>query len=210
MLVNFVLDRSGSMQSCINDTIGGFNSYINTLKADKKNEYAFSLTLFDTSYETRYVSVDLKDVQELNLKTYTPNGWTALYDAIGKTVAAVDDLGKKYDKVLTVILTDGEENSSREFTLSAIKSLIKSKEDLGNWTFVFLGADISAYQVGDQMGIRTANSIMYNQANMGMTMSCLADATSAYTSSLQSNTQDFLTHVRGGKVAAAGMSRRVK
>ena len=111
VLINFVLDKSGSMGSCVDDTIGGFNTYIKKLKEDKKSTYKFSLTLFDTRFEERFVSIDLKDVPDLNTKNYIPGGSTALYDAIGHSVTAIDKKGDAVGKVLTVILTDGQENS---------------------------------------------------------------------------------------------------
>ena len=127
-LVNVILDKSGSMGSCVTDTIGGFNTYKNELKKDKKSKYLLSLTLFDTSYENRHIAVSLDSVPDLTLQTYVPGGMTALYDAIGKSVAAVESNGEKYDKVLTVIMTDGEENSSREYRLPMVKELITRKE----------------------------------------------------------------------------------
>ena len=209
-LINFVLDKSGSMGSCVTDTIGGFNTYIQKLKEDKKSSYSFSLTLFDTSFENRHVAVDLAKVPELTHNTYIPGGMTALYDAIGKTVTAVEGSSKEYDRVLTVIMTDGQENSSREYRLSMVKDLITRKEKEG-WTFVFLGADISAFAVGDSIGTQTANSVVYNTQNMGATFSNLACATMSYSSDSLTRgltDKDLMKRVPMRKMAAAGMSRR--
>ncbi len=210
-LINFVLDKSGSMGSCLTDTIGGFNTYINKLKEDKKSSYAFSLTLFDTSFENRHVAEELRSVPELDPTTYVPGGMTALYDAIGKTVAAVDKKDEKYDRILTVIMTDGQENSSREYRLPMVKELITRKEKEG-WTFVFLGADLSAFAVGDAIGTQTANSVVYSTANMGATFSNLASATMSY--SQDSATvglvdKDLLKRVPAHSLRAARMSRRI-
>lgn len=209
-LVNVVLDKSGSMGSCVTDTIGGFNTYKNELKKDKKSKYLFSLTLFDTSYENRHVTVSLDAVPDLTLSTYVPGGMTALYDAIGKSVAAVESSGTKYDKVLTVIMTDGQENSSREYRLQMVKDLITRKEKEG-WTFVFLGADLSAFEVGDRMGVQTSNSVAYNTTNMGATFSNLACATMSYSADPTTKglvDKDLLKRVPTRSLRAAGMSRR--
>lgn len=209
-LINFVLDKSGSMASCLTDTIGGFNTYINKLKADKNSSYSFSLTLFDTTLENRHTAVDLSKVPELNLTTYVPGGMTALYDAIGRAVSTVESDAKNHDRVLTVIMTDAQENSSREYRLSNIRDIIKRKEGEG-WTFVFLGADLSAYVVGDSLGTQTANSVVYSTQNMGATFSNLASATMSY--SFDSATRglvdkDLMKRVSARALRSAGMSRR--
>lgn len=212
ILINFVLDKSGSMATCLNDTIGGFNTYIDELKRDTKSKYSFSLTLFDTNFENRHVAVDLSTVPSLTKSTYVPNGGTALFDAIGRTVSAVEAKGTKHDKVLTVILTDGEENSSKEYSLKKVKELIERKESEGNWTFVFLGADLSAFKAGDSMGIRMSNSIAYNQQNVGQTFSTMAAATMSYSAATNmSSTDDLMKCLTPRQMrvsAAAGMSRR--
>jgi uncharacterized protein YegL len=209
-LVNVILDKSGSMGSCVTDTIGGFNTYKNELKKDKKSKYLFSLTLFDTSYENRHVAVPLEAVPDLDVTTYVPGGMTALYDAIGKASTAVESSGVKYDKVLTVIMTDGQENSSREYRLSMVKELITRKEKEG-WTFVFLGADLSAFAVGDAIGTQHANSVVYTTQNMGATFSNLAAATMSYSHDPMTRglvDKDLLKRVPMRAMRAAGMSRR--
>ena len=211
-LINFVLDKSGSMGTCLTDTIGGFNTYIQKLKEDKKSKYLFSLTLFDTSFENRHVAIDLSAVPELTTSTYVPGGMTALYDAIGKTVSAVESKGEKVDKVLTVILTDGQENSSREYKCQMIKDLITRKEKEGNWTFVFLGAYLSAFAVGDSMGVSHSNSIIYGRTQgAGNVYATMAVATRGFAGQSAKNSRDIMASLpkRALRAAgAAGMSRR--
>lgn len=208
VLINFVLDKSGSMATCLDDTIGGFNTYIGELKKDTKSQYHFSLTLFDTRFETRHVAINLSGVPDLTKQNYVPGGGTALLDAIGRTVSAVEAKGEKYDKVLTVILTDGQENSSREFNLAKIKELIEKKEGEGNWTFVFLGADLSAFTAGDSMGINLSNSVTFNQQNVRAAYANTAHATMAFSASVDGRTSDFYKSVPMRAMRAAGMSRR--
>lgn len=208
VLVNVVLDKSGSMGSVVTDTIGGFNTYKNELKNDSKVDYLLSLTLFDTNYENRHVTKGLSDVPDLTTTTYVPGGSTALYDAIGKCVKAVEDSSVTYEKVITLIMTDGQENSSREYKLDTIKALIKRKEGEGNWTFVFLGADLSAFAVGDSMGVSHRNSVVYDTHNMGQTYSNLAGATMSVSASISGQSHDFLRSVPKRALKASGMSRR--
>lgn len=209
ILINFVLDKSGSMMTCVRDTIGGFNAYIKKLKEDKDNTYKMSLTLFDTSFEKRFIGTDLKDIPELNPSTYLPSGMTALHDAIGHSVAAIEAQGDRIGKVLTVILTDGEENSSREYRLEQIKSLIQRKEAQGNWTFVFLGASLDAFAAGDRMGIATANSVAYNPQNVAAVYANTASATMCFAGERGTTaTKDLYSRVPMRKMAAAGMRRR--
>ena len=139
--VIFLLDESGSMQTGKSDTIGGFNAFINEQKK-LKNKIKFSLTLFNSmKIEKRYVKVDIKDVKELTDDTYLPASMTPLNDAIGKTITENTDL----EQALFVILTDGQENESKEYTLTAIKKLIEEKTAKG-WSFLYLGVDIANYE----------------------------------------------------------------
>jgi hypothetical protein len=135
VLVSVILDKSGSMSTKVQDVIGGFNLYLDELGKEPAVEYGFSLTLFDTIVEMRYKAVPLTNVAKLDDATYRPSGNTALLDAIGNTVQTASTDG--FDKAIAVIMTDGEENSSREWTLQAIRELIKSKEAAGNWTSSF-------------------------------------------------------------------------
>ena len=138
VLVNVILDKSGSMASKLKDVIEGFNAYVDGLAQEDKVEYLFSLTLFDTQVTYRDVAIPLARVRKLDNHCYQPGGNTALNDAIGITVRKIDADRPQVDKVVTVIMTDGEENSSREWTHDAVKSLISQKENEGTWTFVFL------------------------------------------------------------------------
>jgi len=157
--IHFALDRSGSMYSCINDTIGGFNHFIQSQQNDNPNGN-MSLNLFDHVFENVYESKNIQEVEKLNSKTYTPRGPTALLDAIGQTIkkAEVDE------KPMIVILTDGEENSSTKYTLAHVKDLIQMKESLG-WSFVFLGANQDAIKIGGMMGIPEESAMTFNQEN---------------------------------------------
>ena len=178
VLVNVILDKSGSMSAKVQDVIGGFNLYLDELAKEPAVDYGFSLTLFDTVVEMKYTAVPLAKVAKLDDKTYRPSGNTALYDAVGNTVQTVGTDG--FDKIITVIMTDGEENSSREWTLVAVRELIRSKESAGNWTFVFLGANLDAFAQGASLGVSMANAVRYDPANYRGVYASLAKSSNLF------------------------------
>ncbi len=153
-----VLDRSGSMAAAIDDTIGGFNGF---LEEQKRAEGLARLTLtrFDHEYEIVYEREDIARVPPLDRSTYVPRGNTALLDAIGRTIGALgariaaDAEAERPWKVVFVILTDGQENASREFTRSRILEMIREKEQEAGWEFVFLGANQDAIAEARSIGI---------------------------------------------------------
>jgi hypothetical protein len=189
VMVNVILDKSGSMSTKVQDVIGGFNLYLDELAKELAVDYGFSLTLFDTVVEMKYKGVPLSQVTKLDDATYRPSGNTALLDAIGNTVQTVNADG--FDKTITVIMTDGQENSSREWTLLAIRELIRSKEAAGNWTFVFLGANPDAFAQGAILGVPMANSVRYDPANYGDVLSSLARRTNAFSATPARAAVDF-------------------
>ncbi len=177
VLVNVILDKSGSMASKTKDVVEGFNAYLDGLALEDKVEYLFSLTLFDTQVAYRDVAIPLSGVRKLDTKSYEPGGNTALNDAIGITVRKVDADQPQVHKVVTVIMTDGEENSSREWTHDAVKALIQQKESEGNWTFVFLGAAPDAWDQGRGYGIPAANVAHYDPDRYRDLFACTAQGT---------------------------------
>jgi uncharacterized protein YegL len=189
VLVNVILDKSGSMSTKVQDVIGGFNLYLDELAKEPVVDYGFSLTLFDTVVEMKYRGVPLANVAKLNGVSYRPSGNTALFDAIGNTVQTVSTEG--FDKTVTVIMTDGEENSSREWTLQAIRELIRSKEAAGIWTFVFLGANLDAFAQGANLGVPMPNSVRYDPANYGPVFTSLARMTNVFSSAPEKMAANF-------------------
>ncbi len=180
MLVSVVLDRSGSMESSRAGTISGFNEYLTGLRADKDSEYDITLIQFNSAGNSSapelmisYVDKPLAEVPALTADTYQPNGSTPLYDAIGECVRRVE---AKNRAVTLVIITDGEENASREFTLNAITALLKEKEGEG-WTIAFLAANIDAFAVGSSMGVQYTNTSNYAVGNEGVLYRNLVQST---------------------------------
>lgn len=159
-----ILDRSGSMAGLEKDTIGGYNQFIKDLKG---KDVKVSLTLFDDQFEAPYEALPLKEVPKLTSKVYYPRGMTALVDAVCKTVNAAKDKVKKSDKAIVLIITDGQENSSREFSSEQMKKMISGLEKQGNWTFTYLGANQDAFTVAGMFGIRTGNISTYQATPTG-------------------------------------------
>lgn len=162
-LVAFLLDRTGSMASCKDETIKGFNGYIDSLRDKKSESIVFTLTQFDSiAIDIIHDAVPLSKVVKLNEDTYEPRASTPLYDAMGTTIRATEkSAGDKY-KVLFVTLTDGQENASSEWNDRTIKELIKDKESKDHWTFVHIGVGANGWDAVHQMskGTMSASNVL--------------------------------------------------
>jgi hypothetical protein len=162
-LIAVLLDRSGSMESIKSDTEGGFNAFIDGQR-NTPLDVRVTLAQFDTEYDVVYANRPIEDVPRLNLQ---PRGGTALYDALGRLVtdvgaelAALPDQ-ERPSRVTVVVLTDGHENSSREWTHEAVSAAIGRQERDYSWDFVFLGANMDAVAIGQQLGFAAAKSMTY-------------------------------------------------
>jgi uncharacterized protein YegL len=167
-----IIDRSGSMASIINDAIGGFNTFLNDQKK-VDGEAVMDLVLFDTKFKKVVNNDDIQKVNELNRETYTCGGMTALYDAIGRTIDdELDYLAKdpknRCDKTLCVILTDGDENSSREYSGGKIRLMIEEMKEHFKWNFVFLAANQDAFASADKIGISKGNAVNFAATSDGI------------------------------------------
>lgn len=172
-LIAVLLDRSGSMESIKSDSEGGFNA----LMADQRNEPGearVTLAQFDTEYEVVYANRPIADVGPLQLQ---PRGATALLDSVGRLVtdvgaelAALPE-AERPGKVIVVVVTDGLENSSREWSVDAVKKVIKRQQDEYSWEFIFLGANMDAVDVGRRMGFAADRSMTYAASSAGVASS---------------------------------------
>lgn len=164
--VAVVLDRSGSMNAVKQATIDGFNEFLASQKAIP-GDCRILLAQFDDQYEV-VLDKPLLDVPPLNESTFVPRSMTALFDAMGKTII---DLGKKLDamaeadrpdRVLLATITDGQENSSKEFTQADIKRMVGEQTAKYQWDFVFIGANQNAVLTAQGFGIRADAALSYN------------------------------------------------
>ncbi len=162
----FVIDRSGSMTTIRNDMEGGFKTLIEDQRK-VPGSCAVTLVQFDDQYEVVYTARAIDSVAPMSLE---PRGSTALFDAIGRTINATGArLGTlaehdRPSKVIFVVITDGQENASREYNHARVTEMIKHQRDKYAWDFVFLGADENAIGVATSMGINNAAQFMANAA----------------------------------------------
>jgi Mg-chelatase subunit ChlD len=162
-----LLDRSGSMGAVKDETISGFNYFLKEQKAAGDNA-SFTLVQFDSeSTDVVHEARPVRDVPDLNQDTYQPRGSTPLLDALGstinstgKTLAAIPEANRP-DKVVFVVITDGEENASHKFTKTQVKEMIDHQTEKYKWQFVYLGANQDAFAEAGAVGIAMANAANY-------------------------------------------------
>lgn len=169
--IAIVLDRSGSMSSVKEETISGLNNLFKEQQILPGVNATVSLVQFDDKYEVNYEFKDLQKVPMLTNETYVPRGYTALLDAIGKTIVSTGERlaaipeSSRPAKVIFVIQTDGIENASREYTRERIKEMITHQKEKYFWEFIFLGAGQDAITVGASYGINAKSSLSYTSSN---------------------------------------------
>jgi hypothetical protein len=178
-IVSFLLDRTGSMAAIKDETIGGFNAYLDTLESEVGDLIEFTLLQFDSqSIDTLCVGAKLSDVKRLTPETYQPRAYTPLIDACIKTIKATEEtIARRRDKLRVIVAfqTDGEENASREHTLDKLRDLINRRKAEG-WQFIFLGADINAYAVAHSFGILKESTVAYSGKRTAITLRETASA----------------------------------
>ena len=168
-----ILDRTGSMESIKQDTIGGFNSYIAAQKS-LPTPATFTLVQFDSQdpFEVIHKFTDIQMVADLTGQTYMPRASTPLYDAVGRGIndlrAGLGGLPEalRPKKIVMVIVTDGQENASREFTGAQVRKMIADAKEAG-WQFVFLSADESAISDSSSLNIDASNAAFFRKNKMG-------------------------------------------
>lgn len=169
-----IIDKSGSMKKLCSKTIEGVNEFITNQKGIE-GQAIFSLIFFGSPGKDviLYDSMDINEIPELNEHNYQPNGTTALYDCVGKSISALKKRIKntpeeeKPERVLFVILTDGEENSSRFYDKNEIFKMIKKREKKG-WRFIYLGSNQDSFVEGGKIGISSGNSLDFASTTSGM------------------------------------------
>ena len=163
----FILDRSGSMHGLEKDTIGSFNSMIDTQK-EVDGEALITTILFNHTNKVIHDRIDLKDMSPMTGKDYVTGGSTALLDTIGHAICHIANIHKYLRKedlpkhTMFIIITDGMENSSRKYDYGMIRQLIEVQKDKHGWEFMFLGANIDAVDVASHMGIGESRAVNFN------------------------------------------------
>jgi hypothetical protein len=171
--ITCVVDRSGSMASIAPDAIGGFNTFLESQKAEPGSA-RLTLVLFDHEYMVVHESADIQSVPPLDENTFVPRGTTALLDALGRTI---DDLGKRLaatpeedrpGKVIVAILTDGMENASQVYSYEKIAAMITHQRDVYKWDFVFLAANQDAIAEAGKLAIGADASFAFKATGQGV------------------------------------------
>ena len=210
-----LLDETGSMESCRDAAIQGFNAWLGEQQRLPTQERpategcswgvaphaatpAATLTLVKFSERPdlpvcRLVCEDvpLAAVRPLTRKTYTPDGGTPLLDAVGRTIKWMDRLKPQPSRILVVILTDGEENASKEFTRQQVQDLIRSREATGCWTFVYLAANQDAWAAGEALGIAPGNRAAFEVRETRQAFTRLSATVSRYRAGGRAQSVDF-------------------
>jgi len=173
--ISVVLDRSGSMRSVADDTVGGFNQ---SLAEQRRTAGAARLTLvqFDSEdpFELLIDGADIVTVPDLDPAAYQPRAWTPLYDAVGQMIARIEagveeraQKGLPEEDQIVAIVTDGLENRSRRFTRGEVFGMVEERRRAG-WVFVFLGADQDAYLEGGHIGVAPRERVQWEKTPEGV------------------------------------------
>ncbi len=191
----FIIDRSGSMNGLEDDTIGGFNSMLAEQKA-VEGDAVVTTVLFNDHCKFLHDRIDIQAVAPLSREDYVPHGSTALLDAIGMAMHKIREVQHntmeeyRAEKVLFVIITDGQENASRHYTLDMIRERIDHQKKKYGWEFVFFGANMDAVAEAAKIGIDAGHARNYSASHAGMQ--------SAY-SSMSAMSTAFRTGRSGGR-----------
>ena len=179
----FILDRSGSMHGLEKDTIGGFNSVLERNKA-LPGDANITTILFDHRFTLLHDRQPIRSVAPITERDYSPAGMTALLDAVGQAIRKIDNVmahtaeDYRAGTVQFVIITDGMENASREYSAQRVKQMIRDRQEKNGWDFLFLGANMDAIAVAADMGIQADRAVtaMADAPGVSLQYEAVADA----------------------------------
>jgi len=207
VLVNFIQDRSGSMQVSWNEALSGFKTFVENLQNDKDSEFLFTLTTFDTEVDTPFLAKPIAEIPLDGLKDYGPRGMTALYDAVGKTLDATKAVVA--DKYIVVVVTDGQENSSREWNKNTLQKAIEDKIASGNWTFTYLGTQPETWDNAQAIGIAAGASGICDPLSYSKSYGIISASVSNFSKSSQASTRSLISDFVSDKDAEdAGIKKQ--
>src|SRR5258706_3780732 len=166
--IAIVLDKSGSMEKIKDATIDGFNKQVDSIVREAVGKVYLSLITFSSQVEPVFVNQPPSYLTKLTRENYRPNGWTALYDAVGHAINRLDytseDVGNS--AFLVIIVSDGQENYSKEFR-HTLPAMIKRKQETGRWTFVYVGSNQDLSHVAQSLYIPFTNTFAFESNAVG-------------------------------------------
>lgn len=206
LYVHVLLDRSGSMESCRDKTIEAFNAYVSSLEAQSKAGTRISLTTFDTeSTDLVFDAVRIADMPKLTREMFVPRGGTPLFDAVAAVVARVDKVNLLADeRVALTILTDGQENSSREMTADAVRKMLIDRQERRNWLVQYLGANQDAWEAGAQIGIAAHSALDFSVACVAPAMKSAAASMTRFRSAAPEDALEAASFTSAERASAKG------
>ena len=197
----FILDNSSSMGGLESDTFGGYNAFLEKQKKVEGDAFV-STVLFNDTNEVVHDRVPIENIEPMTEKQYSVGGCTALLDAIGGAIHHIGNVHKyareedRPEKTIFVITTDGQENSSHEYSYEKIQKLVKHQQEKYSWEFVFLGANIDAIEEADRLGINRDRAVRYECDAVGTALNF-------------GIVGEAVTCFRGGKRISKGWSKEI-
>lgn len=176
-----IIDESGSMYSSREDVVGGFKKMIDEQKVEKNGSCSVSLYRFASEVKKDYIGKDVNEIENIN---YQPSGLTAMNDGIGIAITEIGEWLSKMEederpeKNIIVIMTDGAENNSREYDFLRVREMIKHQEEKYNWTFIYMGTDITKTDDVKKLGIKMSR--FSSRGDLTENYAMLCNSTSLY------------------------------
>ncbi len=178
--IRIVLDRSGSMSGSEKATINALNTYLNDLKRDNIKGFITLSTFDSVSIDTPINAVKIEDLEAFNIDLLEPRGSTPLFDAIGLAIYSLQNIDTfSDDKKVLVIVTDGRENSSKEYNYQNISEMIKEKEESG-WLIIYLGADHDVFKQARSLNFNQKRIMKYSKKDSVDTFKAVSRTTRDY------------------------------
>lgn len=195
-LIAVIIDESGSMDSRRDETIASVNDYLEGIETENPDTLVTIVNFSSPIGETRRVrflekNTRVADTYELTRETYRPRGNTPLLDAVGKTIKKIEN--EDVDRFLVVVVTDGLENDSREYTQEKIKRTIRDKEASDRWTFTYLGVGVDAWAGAQFLGYTNRGNVAsVTRENLPYGLGQFRASSINYLASAATSTTDFV------------------
>jgi uncharacterized protein YegL len=164
--IALILDKSGSMQGCLNETITGFNSQLEVIRKnmEKGGETTVTLVTFNENVNILQEAVHADSVQGIDNQSYLPNGSTAMYDAVHDAIESLKKLddGQEQTAFLVITISDGMENASRRISSVRLAEKIQELENTKRWTFGYVGANQDLAKVSEKLNLQYNNTFAFD------------------------------------------------